>query len=158
MTYNQYEEPVIPVEGEEVEGEELPPEAELQPPGPDRNAILAERAKELASRAQSAAEGSLYSIGGMLDAPTKEANGDDLSDLFKSPSMTDPDMETADLFDVSEEDVFGDGGEDMSDLLDVPDEDVMGDEPDASPRPRYALRRPAFRRYPPPPSSLRGLI
>jgi len=62
------------------------------------------------------------------ESPTREANGDDLDDLFQAPSHEDPDMKIDDVVSVSEEDVFGEGGEDMSDLLEVSDEDIMGEE------------------------------
>jgi hypothetical protein len=76
----------------------------------------------------------LARIGNYLESPdgggsngssyssTREANGDDLSDLFEGPDDTDLDIQIDDLVDVDDEDIFGDGGEDMSDLTDVPDD------------------------------------
>ena len=97
-------------------------------------------------------------------SPTREANGDDLADMFRAPSMEDPDMQTDDLVRVSEEDVFGEGGEDMSDLLEVTEEDVMGegwDEPESTPEPqpkRRIIRRVmrTNKRYDTP-TSMRGM-
>ena len=89
-----------------------------------------EAAKEAGEKAGTAAGGALSFIGQKLEgeeSPTTEANGDDLSDMFKTPSMDDPDMQTSDLLEVTEEDVMGEGGEDMSDLIEVTEEDVMGD-------------------------------
>ena len=89
-----------------------------------------EVAKEAGEKAGMAAGGALSFIGQKLEgeeSPTTEANGDDLSDMFKTPSMDDPDMQTSDLLEVTEEDVMGDGDADMSDLIEVTEEDVMGD-------------------------------
>ena len=57
------------------------------------------------------------------ESPTKEANGDDLADLFEAPSEEDPEMQTDDLTDIDvEEDVIGG---DMADLFDVSNDDVV---------------------------------
>ncbi len=100
------------------------------------------------------------------ETPTREANGDDLDDLFKVPSREDPDMRIDDVVSVSEEDVFGEGGEDMSDLLEVSDEDIMGEdwgEPTPAPQPtqpKHVVIRKVRRTskpYIPPPASVRRL-
>jgi len=85
--------------------------------------------------------------GGMLSgisnrmglSPTREANGDDLSDLFEGVDDEDLDVNIDDLVDVDEEDIFGEGGEDMSDLIDVSFEDIMGEPP--KPRMQRVSRR-----------------
>lgn len=79
-------------------------------------------------------------------APTKEAKGDDLSDLFRVPSREDPDMKIDDLVNVSEEDVYGEGGADMSDLTEVSDEDIMGEENVPTPPPQPVPTRRIIRR------------
>ncbi len=100
------------------------------------------------------------------DTPTREANGDDLDDLFKVPSREDPDMRIDDVVSVSEEDVFGEGGEDMSDLLEVSDEDIMGEDwgepapPPQPTQPKHVVIRKVRRTskpYIPPPASIRRL-
>jgi hypothetical protein len=58
------------------------------------------------------------------ESPTREANGDDLADLFAPPKATDPEIQTDDLVSVDlDRDVMGG---DLSDLTRVTDEDVMG--------------------------------
>lgn len=99
------------------------------------------------------------------ESPTREANGDDLDDLFRAPSREDPDMRVDDIVAVSEEDVFGEGGEDMSDLLEVTDEDIMGEEwgeptpPPQPPQPKRMVVRKVRRtgKQYPPPTSIGGL-
>lgn len=87
-----------------------------------------------------------------------EKREDELAGLFEAPKETDSDMETDDLLEVTEEDVFGEGGEDMSDLLDVKDEDIMGEDfgkTKPQPKPVRKLRY-TTRRYTPP-TSLGGI-
>ena len=97
------------------------------------------------------------------ESPTREANGDDLDDLFQAPSRGDPDVRVDDVVAVSEEDVFGEGGEDMSDLLEVSDEDIMGEdwgEPTPPPQPKRVVTRKVRRTsrpYIPPQPSIGGL-
>jgi hypothetical protein len=88
------------------------------------------------------------------ESPTREANGDDLADLFAPPKATDPEMQTDDLVSVDlDRDVMGG---DLSDLTRVTDEDVMG-KPFA-PKPRKPHIKPnrrvvrTARRYNVPPS------
>ncbi len=111
------------LEAQETDTEE---EEEYQVPAPVTPSI-AQRVGETAGRA---AGGTLSYIGEKLegeDADTREANGDDLSDMFVTPHKDDPDMRVDDLLRVTEEDVFGDGGEDMSDMIEVSEEDIMGE-------------------------------
>jgi len=72
---------------------------------------------------------------------TTEANGDDLSDLFKTPDENDLDMKTDDLVDLDDEDIFGDGGEDMSDITDVTNADIMGEESPSGAPASYGVNR-----------------
>ena len=82
--------------------------------------------------------------------------GDDMSDIFDSPSEDDEDIQVDDLVTVDEEDVFGEGGEDMSDLTEVDIErDIMGEEwgeptPNPQPKRRLVRRKPFHRPYTPP--------
>ncbi len=92
---------------------------------------------------------------------TVEANGDDLADLFKAPSMDDPEMQTEDLISVDlAEDVMGG---DLEDLVEVSDEDIMGppeDDFNGAPPKRKMVRRPMYRRTSrvyQPPTSLGGM-
>lgn len=96
-------------------------------------------------------------VAGEEESPTREANGDDLSDLFEPPSPDDPGMDTDDLFEVTEEDVMGDDP-DMSDLLDVSREDIIGSRPMLK-RPRRRVRKipHVVRPYEVPPTSLGGI-
>ncbi len=154
-------------------GEEQPEEATSNWPASDEQQVEEEdqqvevepgpsRVSEISSGVGQAAEGTLQHIGGIWDSPTnppsptREANGDDLADLFKAPKPDDPDMQTDDLFEVSDEDVFGDGGEDMSDILDVSEEDIMG-EPSPPPRLRRVRRIVRIPRQYLPPTGLRGV-
>jgi hypothetical protein len=176
MSYNASmasEEEGLP-SGEEGGVESLPgEEQDLAAPLEDRSAALAARARELAATAQSATEGSLYSVGGLLESPNEEANGDDLSDLFESPTVDDPEMRIDDLVSVDDDDLFG-GDEDMSDLLEVDpedvevtEEDVMGEDFDdiLDPFPRREKaslatlpRRPPTVRRPVQPGGLGGVM
>ena len=62
-----------------------------------------------------------------VESATTEANGEDISDMFRAPLPDDLDVNVEDLVSVSDEDIFGDGGEDMSDILEVTEEDVTGE-------------------------------
>jgi len=73
------------------------------------------------------------------DSPTKEANGDDLADLFRTPKETDPDMRIDDIVAVDLEDDIMDG--DLSDLVDVTEEDIMGPAPEPRRKDRKVVRR-----------------
>lgn len=77
---------------------------------------------------------------------TKEANEDDLSDLFRVPKRGDPDMKVDDLVSVSEEDIYGEGGADMSDLTEVSDEDIMGEANVPTPPPQPVVTRRIIRK------------
>lgn len=98
-------------------------------------------------------------VAGDIESPTREANGDDLADLFKAPRKDDPDIRTDDLTSVTDEDVFGDGGADMSDILEVSEAEVMGDDEEPpAPKPvnRVVRYKRTNRRYIPP-SSMGGV-
>lgn len=97
-----------------------------------------------------------------LESSTREANGDDLAELFTTPNTEDLDMGIDDLVTVTEEDVFGEGGEDMSDLVEVTPEDIMGEdfvEPAPPPQPKRSVVRRVRRtsRQYPPEAGVRGL-
>jgi len=95
---------------------------------------------------------------------TKEDNGDDLSDLFTVERE-----DTADLVEITNEDIMGDddadmsddalalpGEEDMEDLFEVTESDVMGD--DISPPKQARKYKRTTRRYmQPPPANMGGI-
>ncbi len=70
--------------------------------------------------------------------PHKEANGDDLSDLFTVPKQSDPDMRVDDLIDIDIERDVIDG--DLSDITKVTNEDVMGKDVYAK-KPKKVVRK-----------------
>lgn len=122
---------------EEEASSESPDTDEPPPPRPSFLASLEPKATAASERTGAAAHrlvigtGSrmrpvLEGVGARLEEPTRQP--DELSDLFERPNIHDNDMETADLVELDEEDVFGDGGADMSDILEVDEEDIMGEE------------------------------
>lgn len=91
----------------------------------------------------------------IMPSPTREANGDDLADLFEVPDEDDPDMQTRDLLEIDVDEDIIDG--DLSDITAVSREDIMGRplNPKVKPKPRMIRRLP--KRYVPPPSGMGGM-
>lgn len=81
-------------------------------------------------------------------AEVEEESEGDVDDLFEVPQLEDNDMRTDHLIDI-------DDPEDLSDLTAVTQEDVMGTPPKQ--KPKYRLVRRPIRRYPPPPTTVRGI-
>lgn len=146
------EDDLVPAEsGMELEDEkEAEAEIATQIASPVRPSF-AERAGQAVGYVGPVIGGGLAKIGEGLEgrSPTEEANGDDLSDLFRAPSENDPDMQTDDLLEVDLYDDVLDG--DLEDLTEVTEEDIMGPEdPPPPPKPPRRLMRRTSKRYEPP--------